>query len=96
MSRPDAPARTSLAAERLGRDIESPGVRQEGARRLAALLRFVLLPFQALLAVVAGAVFLVLLPICGVATLAEGTSKACWREVRGALSQAPRDKAPQH
>ena len=68
----------------------------EEARRIAAPLRFILFPFAALLALAAGLVFVVLLPICGVASIAEGIFDASWREVRGNVSQDRRDSAPQH
>jgi len=54
------------------------------------------LPVAALGALVAGLVFLVLLPICGVATIAEGVAPFCLDELRGGLTHGNRDKVPQH
>ena len=56
----------------------------------------VVLPFAALVALAAGLVFVVLLPICGVASIAEGIFEASWREVRGNVSHWRRGSAPQH
>lgn len=80
---------------------EDTRVRSEAVPRhlaacaLARAARIALAPFAALAAAAAGLVFVVLLPICGIASLAEGFARACWREVlralprrrRGALSQ---------
>lgn len=64
-------------------------VRPSAARRGAWLLRLVLAPFAAVTAAAAGLVFVVLLPICGIATIAEGIAKASWQLVRDALTHAP-------
>ena len=85
-----------LAAERIGRDPEGSAPRQRGARRDAAPLRLLSLPVAALGALVAGLVFLVLLPICGVATIAEGVALCCLDELRGGLTHGNRDNVPQH
>ena len=71
-------ARTSFAAVEIGREIEEADVRQGGARLLVALGRILLVPVAAMAAAVAGAVFVVLLPICGIATIAETVARTCW------------------
>jgi hypothetical protein len=58
--------------------------RRPAARAWARAVRIAIVPLAALAAAGAGLVFLVLLPICGIATLAEGVARACWGAVRGA------------
>jgi hypothetical protein len=70
--------------------------RPAAARAFARAVRIALAPFAALAAAVAGLVFLVLLPICGIATLAEGFARACWSAVRCALSPQGRGMMSQH
>ncbi len=57
---------------------------------VAAAARLLSVPLAALAAAAAGLVFLVLLPVCGIATLAEGLARACWRAALKGLS--PRRK----
>ena len=68
-------------------------VRQGAALRLAQATRIFLVPCAALAAAIAGAVFVVLLPICGIASLAEGFSGACWRAARDAAIASHRHAA---
>ena len=51
--------------------------------RLSA--RLLLLPFAALAAAAAGLVFVVLLPICGIASIASALAEASWGLVRETL-----------
>jgi hypothetical protein len=78
MLRRIAQGRTSFAAVGIGHEIEEVDVRRGGARLVASLGRILLAPLAALAAALAGAVFLVLLPICGIATIAEGVARSCW------------------
>ncbi len=66
------------------------GARRSVARRFAQVGWILLAPWAALAAALAGLVFVVLLPICGIASLAEGFSCACWRAARDAAF--PRDR----
>lgn len=60
-------------------------LRQGVARRVHPFLRVVLFPFALLFAALAGVVFAILLPVCGIATIAEAIAKATWAFVRGAM-----------
>jgi hypothetical protein len=62
--------------------------RSVAAHGAAAAGRLLAVPLAALLAAAAGAVFVVLLPICGIATLAEGVARRSWR--RAARGVGPR------
>ncbi len=94
MLRPFARARTSFAAVQIARELDPLGdLRQRGARRLALIARAVLAPIAGLVAAIAGAVFVVLLPICGIASIAEGIARSCWRSTCDMVSQASRDTA---
>ncbi len=65
-------------------------VRQSAARSVTWFLRLIVAPFALLAAAIAGILFAVLLPICGIATISEGIAKGAWRFVRGAFERAPR------
>jgi hypothetical protein len=69
---------------------DAPPARQRAARVFARAGRIVLAPLAALTAAAAGLVFLLLLPICGIATLAQGAALASWGAVRRALAPARR------
>jgi hypothetical protein len=71
-----------------GRGADLP--RHAVARALARTARIALAPVALLAAAVAGAVFLVLLPICGIATLAQGFARAAWDAARGAPAPSGR------
>ncbi len=68
-------------------------VRQSAARLVTMPLRLIVAPFALLAAAIAGVVFAVLLPICGIATISEGIAKGAWRFVRDSLERAPRSPA---
>jgi hypothetical protein len=87
-----ARVRTTFAAAQAPRAPDGDGARQ---RRATAVRWCVLLPLALAAAAIAGAVFLVLLPICGIASGAEGVARWCWQAVRDAVSQEGRDIASQ-
>ncbi len=62
-------------------------MRSNAAGQIAAVARIAALPFVALAAAVAGLLFLVLLPLCGIASIAEGMARNWWAFVRKGLSQ---------
>jgi hypothetical protein len=69
-------------------------MRRFAATRWPVLARVLLAPFVLALAAIAGVVFAILLPVCGVATIAEAVAKGGWAFVRGVLShaQSPRTR----
>lgn len=62
-------------------------LRQGVALPANPLLRVALAPFALVFAAAAGVVFAILLPICGIATIAEAVAKGTWAFVRGAMSR---------
>jgi len=67
-----------------------------GARRIAAAARIAIAPFAVILAALAGIVFVLLLPICGIASIAEGTARFCWSAAREALARGGRGAVSHH
>ena len=65
-------------------------LRRKGARPLATLGRLLLAPFVAAAAALSGILFVVLLPVCGIASIAEGIARASWRWVRRAVARRER------
>ncbi len=59
-------------------------MRRTATHSRSALARLALAPFAALAGALAGMVFVVLLPICGIASIAEAIAKACARFLRDA------------
>ncbi len=55
--------------------------------RWPALARVLLAPLVLAVAALAGVLFLILLPVCGIATIAEALAKGGWAFVRGALTR---------
>lgn len=55
--------------------------------------RVLLAPFALVLAALAGLVYAVLLPICGIASIAEATARASWGIVRDAFRRTRQDAA---
>jgi len=53
-------------------------VRRVVAHRIRRAVRLLLAPFAALGALAAGLLFLILLPICGIGSIAEGLTRAAW------------------
>jgi hypothetical protein len=53
------------------------------------VLRLIVAPFAVVAAAVAGLLFAVLLPICGIATICEGIAKTSWRFLRQPFSHLP-------
>jgi hypothetical protein len=60
--------------------------RQSSAPAGAIALRLIVAPLAAIAAAVAGLLFAVLLPICGIATISEGIAKASWRFLRDTMA----------
>ena len=50
--------------------------------RAPEVLSFLLVPFAAIAAAAAGLVFVLLLPVCGFASILGGFAAACWKRVR--------------
>ncbi len=89
------PCMTYAAGPRPGRDLEArPG--HLVARPLATAAWIALAPFAALGAALAGLVFVVLLPVCGIASIAEAIARSCWGAVRAALWGGGRGAMSQH
>jgi hypothetical protein len=89
-----AAARTSFAdsPHRLHR---SESGEPRGIPFRGLLLRRLVAPFAAFGLLAAGALFVILLPICGIASIAQGFAAACWRFLLattrlGSLSRAAR------
>jgi len=70
----------------------STDVRQSVARAVVAIGRVLLAPLALALAAIAGLVYALLLPICGIASVAEATARASWALVRDAFRR-PRHRA---
>lgn len=69
---------------------EAPGagdLRRKGARPGATVARLLVTPFVAAAAALSGILFVVLLPVCGIASIAEGIARASWRWVRRAAAR---------
>ena len=96
MLRRFARGRTSFAAVEVERRIERVALREGGVRRVAAVGRMVVLTLRLIAAALAGAVFVVLLPICGIASIAEGIARSCWRSACDVLPHARRGVRSQH
>lgn len=90
-----AARRSSPAAVAALARIEESTVRQSVARALVLPVRLVAAALATLAAAVAGAVFVVLLPICGLASVAEGVTRASWRAARATVRVRARVTLPQ-
>lgn len=77
---------------------EAPPLRHSVAiARLArAIARVLLAPFALVVAAGAGLLFALLLPVCGVASIAEAISRASWALVRDTMSQFQGHHAPRN
>jgi hypothetical protein len=65
-------------------------LRHPVARKGRVALRVLAAPAAVAAVAVAGALFLILLPICGIASIAEGVARDAWRFLRATLhSLAP-------
>ncbi len=93
MVRREGEARTAFAEGDGPAAGSSPPMRQSAASFVARALRLFVAPFALAAAALAGVVFAVLLPICGIATISEGIAKASWRFVRGVLTHVPHRRA---
>lgn len=56
--------------------------------------RVLVAPFAAVLTALAGLVYVLLLPICGIASIASAVALASWSALREAILGAPRRAAP--
>lgn len=65
-------------------------VRQAAAFPRSRAARLLLAPLALVVGAVAGVVFAVLLPICGIASIAEAMTRASWGLVRAAFRREPR------
>lgn len=93
MLRPDDQGRTTFARDVDGARGGSAPVRQSAARPARIALRLIAAPIVCVAAALAGLVFAVLLPICGIATICEGIAKASWRFVRETFTHLPSRQA---
>ncbi len=83
--------RMTFAAPPLVEGGAARDVRRFAARSLPFVGRVLLAPAVLVCAALAGMVFVILLPVCGIATIAEAMAKRGWAFVRGALSHSARD-----
>jgi hypothetical protein len=60
-------------------------VRQSAAFPQSSVARLLVAPFAMVVGAAAGIVFVVLLPVCGIASIAEGLTRASWALVRAAF-----------
>ncbi len=81
MLRQNATGRTSFA-DSTGRPDPSESVRQPVAPSGSVALRVLAAPLVLIGGALAGAVFLSLLPVCGIASIAEGVAREAWRFLR--------------
>lgn len=91
MVRHSVQSRTTFAAPPLVEGGGARDVRHVAARSWPVAVRVLLAPAVLACAALAGAVFAILLPLCGIATIAEAVAKRGWKFVRGALSHPQRD-----
>jgi hypothetical protein len=89
MLRQHVRARTSFADASAEAPAADPGVRHSAARVVVRALRLIVAPVALASAALAGLLFAVLLPICGIATISEGIARASWRFVRESFARAP-------
>jgi len=80
--------RTTFAAPPASRSGGAARVRPFAAARWSVAGRAILAPFALALAALAGILFAILLPICGIATIAEAVAKGGWAFARGAFSRS--------
>lgn len=90
MSRRSDPPRSPFAAAPPGAGGAGGPVWRSAAPRGRSFLRLAVVPFAALAAVLGGLVFVVLLPICGIASIGEAVARASWELVRDAVAGASR------
>lgn len=92
--RQPAQPRTTFAPPDLRSRGERRGARQSAARWGRLVGRLLLAPFAALAAALAGVLFVLLLPVCGIASIAEAIARASAAFVGDALRRALRGDAP--
>ncbi len=89
MARHDARARTTFAGEGVRSLGGGAPVRRSAAPIARAVMRLIVAPFALVAAALAGLLFAVLLPICGIATISEGIARSSWRFVRESVVHPP-------
>lgn len=93
MLRQNAYPRLSLAAESTRIDGDASQVRRFAAQVIHTLGRILLAPPALVVAALAGALFVILLPVCGIASVAEATARSSWGLVRGVFRRDVRADA---
>ena len=84
MMRQNAYLRSSFAAVSIEAE-EQRRLRKSGPHGARSMGRLLLVPLALLAAALAGVVFVILLPICGIASIAEAAAKSSWAFVRDAF-----------
>ncbi len=92
MLRQNATGRMSFA-DSAGQSDPSESVRHSAAQRGRVALRVLAAPLVLVAGALAGAVFLILLPVCGIASIAEGVAREAWRFLRVTLHGGAADPA---
>jgi hypothetical protein len=59
-------------------------------------VRLIVAPVAAIGFLAAGALFVILLPVCGIASIAQGLAAGCWRLLRPTPQLGSRSRAMQH
>ncbi|HEY6004817.1 MAG TPA: hypothetical protein VIV57_18215 [Anaeromyxobacter sp.] len=72
----------------------APAVRSPAARRWGRTTALLLAPFAAALAAIAGLAYVLLLPVCGIASIASAVAHASWAVLREAFRGARERTAP--
>jgi hypothetical protein len=92
--RQDAHPRTPFAPGPPAPERGPAAVRPAATRRWARARALLVAPFAGALAAIAGLAFLLLLPVCGIASIAGAVAKASWAAVREALRGVRERTAP--
>lgn len=85
-----APPRSPFACPPPGAGGAEGGVRRSAAPHGGSIVRLAAAPFAALAAGLAGLLFVVLLPVCGIASIAGAVATASWTFVCEAFAGARR------
>jgi hypothetical protein len=85
MPRQDVHPRTPFASPPPRASDGAPAVRSHAARRWGRVGRLLVAPFAAALAALAGLAWVLLLPVCGIASIANAVAQASWAAVREAV-----------
>jgi hypothetical protein len=93
MSRQVVHPRTPFTPPQISRG-GAAAVRPAAARRWSRSVRILLAPFAAALAAIAGLAYVLLLPVCGIASIAAAVAQASWAALREAFRGARERTAP--